>query len=156
MTGNVHDRALRLIRAEQAESLSPDDRRWLHKHLADCPDCSQYADALRQALHSLRSLSVRLDPEVTRRTRLKLMARASQLEARQFRFQPLWGTLLLSAFWVFMTSRYLWKGFRWLGERYDLADGIWQAGFLMGWFLPATVAAMILALAWRRRLGMEA
>jgi hypothetical protein len=156
MTENPHQRALRLFSVEQAEGLSPDERRWLYGHLAGCMDCSGRADQLRQALHSLRSLSVRLDPAVAQRTRLKVHARAAELETRRARFYPLWAALLLSVFWVLTTTPYTWRSFRWLGEKYGLADGFWQAGFLVWWFLPATIVAMILALGWWRGSGKEA
>jgi anti-sigma factor RsiW len=156
MTEDVHLKALRLISTEQVEGLSAEERRWLHGHLAGCPDCSRHAEALQQSLHCLRSVSVRLDPAVVQRTRLKVLARAAELEGRRARFQPLWAALLLSVLWVFVTTPYLWRGFRWFGENYGLADGVWQAGFLVWWFLPATITAIILALGSRRNSEVEA
>ena len=142
-----HERAKRLIVEATIEQIAARDREWLDRHLAACLECSSEAGALTSAVKSLRSQPVAASPEVVRRTRLAVRSRAEQLNAARARSVSLWISATMSIVWMILTAPYVWQTFAWLGDIAHMPAAVWQIGFLMWWFLPATVLAA--AAAWR-------
>lgn len=153
MNESSHQRAARLIAAQCVEGIPPAERAWFDAHLESCEECAALAAATERAIGALRGSSPVLDPGVVRATQLRVRARALELQERQARLRPLWVACAISWLWVALTTPYLWRGFRWLGQAAGVSDPVWQTGFLLGWFLPATLVAA--ALLWRHSQQAE-
>ncbi len=147
MKPDIHERARHLMKAVRVEGIGPNDREWLDRHLETCLECSSEARALSAALESLRSFPIMANPEVVRQTRMAVHSRAEQRRASRARFAPLWIATAMSSIWMILTTPYLWQAFAWFGHTAGIPNAVWQAGFLMWWFMPATVFAA--AAAWR-------
>ena len=147
MSSESHERAQQLITKAQVEGIRVDERDWLDDHLASCPDCTTAADALTAAVQSLRGLSHPATPELVRQTRLAVRVRAEQLRATRSGWAPLWIATALSSISMILTTSYVWQAFGWVGRVGHIPGVVWQVGFLMWWFLPATFLAA--AAVWR-------
>ena len=147
MSAESHERAQQLITKAQVEGIRVHERDWLDDHLASCPDCTTAADALTAAVQSLRGLSHPATPELVRQTRLAVRVRAEQLRAKRSGWAPLWIATALSSISMILTTSYVWQAFGWVGRVGHIPGVVWQVGFLMWWFLPATFLAA--AAAWR-------
>ena len=150
MNAESHERARQLITKDQVEGIRVDERDWLEHHLASCASCSSAADMLATAVQSFRGLSISAAPDLVRQTRLTVRIRAEQLRDARSRSAPLWIATAVSSISMILTTSYVWRAFEWLGRVGHVPSIVWQVGFLMWWFLPATVLAA--AVAWRHSL----
>ena len=147
MNDTNHERARKLVLTSAIEDLAPNDRAWLDSHLAACAECASQAGTLTTAVESLRGFHPMASPELLNRTRTAVRIRAQQLQAARARAIPLWIATAISSLCMIFTMPYVWRSFAWFGRIAHLPDAAWQVGFLMWWFLPATVLAA--AAAWR-------
>ncbi len=145
MDDNSHERAERLIAKARIETISPDERLWLDRHIEECARCAGLSDATERALQSLRSVTVQVDPELVKRTQLMVRFRAHQLEGERAGMLPVWVCCALSWILGIATAKPVWRGFEWLGQHAGVPNLVWQAGFVAWWLLPAIVAAAVLA-----------
>ena len=141
MNVNDHERARKLVATGAVEDITVSERRWLDDHLAACHECSSEAGALAVAIQSLRAVSVATDPELVRRTRLAVSIRSQELQASRARSAPLWIDTAVSSVWMILTAPYVWRTFAWFGNMAHIPSAVWEVGFLMWWFLPATFLA---------------
>jgi hypothetical protein len=146
MSEDVHQRAERLIAANRVEGLSASDQGWLNLHLENCDCCAKRAESTEQALRSLRSVSVRVAPDLIRATRLRVYARATELRERRIQMTVLGVSCAFS--WVFgvCSAPFVWRAFAWLGQHYRIPAIAWQLGFAVWWVLPAAVVAVVLVM----------
>jgi hypothetical protein len=144
MTHELHARAETLIAKEHVEGISAAEQEWLGRHLLECTRCSQSAGVTREALRSLRTVSVALPRELAARTQFRVRLRAHELQTREPRWRLIWA--MCGASWVggAATAPYVWRGLEWIGHRAGLPDLVWKMGFGVWWALPAIVAAAIL------------
>jgi hypothetical protein len=138
-----HERAKRLLVADQIENIQAEELQWLHVHLAGCSECSNEANALILSIASLRALRVSVPVDTVRRTSLAVQRRAEELREQREKAVPLWIAAVTSSSWAVLTTPYLWSAFAWLGRQFQVPDMMWRAGFLMWWFLPATVLGAV-------------
>jgi hypothetical protein len=143
-----HERARALLASAHVEGISTDDDRWLSAHLAECAECSNEEAALAASIQSLRSFNVTASRNAVRRASLAVQHRAADLRREHDRAVSLWTAAATSAAWAAMTTPFAWSVFAWLGRMFDLPDLLWKLGFVMWWFLPATVLGGIVV--WRR------
>jgi hypothetical protein len=148
-----HERARQLMVAARVEGIGAGERDWLDDHLASCGECSNEASALDAAIGSLRTLPFAASPELVRRTRLAVRWRAEQLNPERPRSAPLWIATGMSTTWMVLTAPYVWRAFAWFGRIAHIPDAMWQLGFVVWWFLPATIVAA--AAAWRHKAKHE-
>ena len=153
MNRETHERARQFLAAARVESIAAGERDWLDGHLAACRECSAEAQALDAAIASLRALHVAASPELARRASLAMRRHAGQLDAERARMAPLWIATAMSAVWMVLTMPYVWRGFAWFGRVAYIPDPMWQAGFVLWWFLPATMLAAVAA--WRHKAEMN-
>jgi hypothetical protein len=146
MTNDLHARAETLIAKERVEGISPAEQKWLSKHLGECAECTESANAMQQALRSLRTLSVSVPRALAARTQFRVRLRAQELQAREPRWRLIWA--MCGASWVAgaATAPYVWRGLEWIGHRTGMPALLWKMGFGVWWALPAIVAAAILLL----------
>jgi hypothetical protein len=144
ITNDLHARAETLIAKERVEGISPVEQEWLSKHLGECAQCTESANAMQQALRSLRTLSISVPRELAARTQFRVRLRAQELQAREPRWRLIWA--MCGASWVAgaATAPYVWRGLEWIGHRTGMPDLVWKMGFGVWWALPAIVAAAVL------------
>ena len=147
MNPENHERARQLMVAVQIEEIARADAEWLQQHLAACRQCANEASALDAAVGTLRALPVTASPELVARSRRSVRQHAGQLESERLRAAPLWIATAVSAICMIATAPYVWRAFGWLGREAQLPDALWQMGFVVWWFFPATLLA--LAAAWK-------
>lgn len=140
-----HERARKLLAARRIEGISPIEETWLDDHLTQCDDCSKEADTLAFAINSLRTFSVTARPEAVRRASAAIRMRAEQRQHERQRAIPIWIAAAMSVALAIFTTPYTWAVFAWLGRMLQVSDIAWQLGFLMWWFLPASVVAAVAA-----------
>jgi anti-sigma factor RsiW len=148
MNPESHEHARRLLDAHRVEGISSAEQDWLERHLASCDECSSAAEGLDATIQSLRSLPVVANSELVRQTRLAVRNRAEERRAARSRSVPLWIATALSSGLMIFTSSYVWQVFAWIGSLAGIPNAVWLAGFLVWWFLPATILAA--AAAWRQ------
>ena len=146
MSEDDHQRAERLIVANQVEGLSASDQEWLNRHLESCARCAQRADSTERALRSLRSVTVPVGPDLIRATRLRVHARALELRERRAQMTMLWVSCALSWLLGALSAPFVWRAFAWLGERFRMPAIAWQLGFTLWWALPAVAVAVVLVM----------
>jgi hypothetical protein len=151
MSRDAHQRAGQLIDRRHIESLSPAERQWLDAHLASCGACAQRARLTTVAIASLRAVVVPVNLAVVSMAKARARMRAAELRRRDERLRPLWIVCVFSWVMMLLTTPYFWSAFEWVGQAMRLPAPVWQAGFLLWWSVPATVAAI--ALLWLERSG---
>ena len=147
MKVETHQRARKSLSAARVEGISSSERQWLEAHLAECSECSREARALAVAIDSLRTFSVSAPEDAVRRASLAVHRRAARRRSEREPGVFLGVAAVASGVWAILTTPYIWATFAWLGNALHVSDAIWQLGFLMWWFLPATVLAA--AAGWR-------
>jgi hypothetical protein len=143
MNAQDHQRARKLIVMHRVEGLSPDDGRWLDEHLTVCNACIAEAETLTGAIQMFRAKSATASSDLVRRTKLALHHRAAEIDARPHRAIPLVIATTLASVWIVLTTPYIWAAFGWIGGMLGVPRTVWEIGFLMWWFLPATGLAAI-------------
>jgi anti-sigma factor RsiW len=141
----AHDEARRLLARDRVEGLTATERAWLDAHLEECPGCAGEAALLRAALERLRSTAHVAPAELVQRTRRVVRLRSASRGTERGSVVPLWAAVALSAVWTVATAPLAWWACAWIGRAAGLPDVVWQAGFLLWWFLPATLLATVLA-----------
>ena len=145
-----HERARQLLITAAVEEIAPSDREWLENHLAGCANCAKEAQEFGTAVESLRvGFNVNASPELVEHTKLAVRRRLELLNSEPDRSTPIWIATALASACMILTTPYVWRTFEWTGRIAELPDAAWELGFLMWWFLPATVLAA--AVAWRHR-----
>ena len=147
MNPENHERARQLLTACRVEGINSSERAWLESHLATCEECSNAGQALDAVIQSLRSIPVVADSELVRQTRLAVRSRAEEIQASRNRSVPLWIATAVSSVLMIFTSSYVWQIFSWFGMVAGAPGAVRLVGFLVWWFLPATILAA--AAAWR-------
>lgn len=151
MSRDTHERVGRLINRRHIEGLSPAERQWLDAHLESCGVCAERAHLTTEAIASLRAVAVPVNPAVVSMAKARARMRAVELRRRDERLRPLWIACVFSCLIMLLTTPYFWRAFEWMGQAMRLPALVWQAGFLLWWSVPATVAAI--ALLWLERSG---
>jgi hypothetical protein len=138
-----HARARKLLHAARVEGISSNDRQWLDAHLVDCTECSKEAAAVSMAIDSLRALSVSAPADLVRRTSLAVHRQAVERRSKRETAAPLWIAAAASSVWTLSTTPFVWAAFAWFGSLIHVPDTVWQLGFLMWWFMPASALAAV-------------
>ena len=154
MNPHVHERACHLIDALHVEGIPAPERKWLEAHLAECPACRARARANEQALQTLRSNTVMIDPELVSTTQARVRIRLRELRENQAYLRTLGISCGLSWLLGTVTAPLLWQAMAWLGRHYELSPAIWITGFAIFWVAPATAAGALVAWRYSRSAGM--
>lgn len=154
MSEETHKKAEALIAAAHVEGISETDRAWLDAHLENCPPCAARSDSLARAVGALRLQTVSVSPAVVEATRLRMRIRAQQLREERSRMRALWISCALSWILGAASAPLLWRGFEWAGRYLDMPNIVWQAAFVMWWFVPAALVGGVIVW-WRARASGE-
>ncbi len=146
MSENLHEQARQLISRSQVDRVSPADSKWLEAHLSACPECAEWAAATHRAVQAIRLVSVRVDPILVERTRLRVRHRAEKMAGRNLPGIWLWVGAALSWGWIAASASYLWGCFGLLAHRIGIPSPIWQMGFVLWWMVPALAVAVVLSM----------
>ena len=114
-----------LVRAA-IEDITSHEREWLEGHLAACVECANEAGAMAAAVESLRNVQVTVSPELLRRTRVAVRARAEQLNAARAGSAPLWIATAISSLCMIVTALYVWPAFAWAARVTHIPEAFWQ------------------------------
>jgi hypothetical protein len=145
---NTHQRARRLIDRLAIEGLAASDREWLDSHVSSCEECALLQQATDRAIGAFHAISAFPRPAVVSAVRRQVHARAYELRRQAAIQRPIWLACALSWCWMLITTPWFWRAFAWLGSVIGAPSPVWQAAFIMAWFLPATVLAAVVA--WKR------
>ncbi len=146
MNEDNHTRAERLIFESRSALVTPADRDWLEGHLETCPNCAARAASVEAAIRWLRLVPVRVNPAVVETARLRVQARARQLQ--QGRLPSFWLCVACAASWIWIAASapWLWRGFAWAAGKMSIPSPLWEMGFASWWAVPALIAAAALSL----------
>ena len=139
-----HEHARILIALSGPEDMTSTDRTWLAAHLESCAGCHQFADNTREAIQSLRGISVTADVRLVSATQLRVRQRALELQGRQER---LWVVAVCCAAVTVCTvfaTVVLWLGFAWLGAWARLDPTVWAISFAAFSVMPSVITGMLL------------
>ena len=124
--------------------LSNGDESWLAAHLESCPACHQFAENARETIRSLRGIPVAADTSLVAKTRVRVHARAVELQRQQERFWVVAVCCSAVTLCSAVTTAALWRGFAWMGQQAGLAAPVWQGSFALFYLLPAVLAGIFL------------
>lgn len=144
VTGNLHERAHRLIDQERLEDLPPEDRRWLEDHLAACEACAGWAESTDAALRALKSVSVAVPPGLAASAKLIVREEAAKLKQRRSRNLALITGCAISWALGVASAPLVWRLCEWIGATFALPRFVWIAGFACWWFVPAAAAGLVI------------
>lgn len=148
---DAHARAENLILKARVEGNLEDEQRWLESHLAVCQACNARARATEKALVSLRRFSVPVRPELLASTRIRVLLRTRELGRKHESMRALWVCCGFSWLLGIASAPLVWDLFKWLGTEARMPALVWEAGFALWWFVPASIAAAIVI--WQRSRG---
>lgn len=143
-TGDMHERARRLIDHELIEGLAPDEHRWLEDHLGVCKDCAAWAASTKETLRALKSVSVALPSGLAASTNLRVREKAAELKQRRAKNLALIAGCAASWIAGVASAPLAWRLCEWLGTTLDLPRIVWVLGFLCWWFVPAVAAGLVI------------
>lgn len=144
MTRDVHQQAQEWIALTGVEGLSDTQQSQLQAHLRECNSCREYADAISQAIRSLRSVPMAAVPSLVRRTQARVRQHAQLLRQQRER---LWMVGIACAgvgFSASVTIPIMWKVFSWLGNWAGVSSPVWEVGFTAFVIAPALLVSVLL------------
>lgn len=157
MSEPPHDRARKLLAASLVEGVDDGDRRWLERHLADCPPCARVRARLQEQLDAVALSEVGVDARlldaVRRRIRARAGGRAPEPGAAPAVAASVLGLVLsVASMWGLWSTLPAWTG----GLLPVAFDGhlatfgvalVWSlAAAVCLWLLPAALVGLALAL----------
>lgn len=142
----IHERARGLVLDSLVEGLGEADRLWLGAHLTDCAACQGFAQELGIALRGLRLPEVVAGPTLLATTRGRVRAHARALADADSRQRLVIGSTALAFLSAFATGSTLVLALHELGEGAGLTMPVMLATATAVWFLPASVAALVVIL----------
>jgi hypothetical protein len=143
MTDNLHDRALKLIAQSRVEGIPEADSTWLRAHLEECEFCTAHARQTDRALRLMRTAAIPLPRGLASRTQFRVRLRAQELREREPKRRAMW--LACAVSWAFgiASAPYVWRLFRWMGERTGVPNFVWELGFGLWWTIPALFFVLV-------------
>jgi len=144
MTNHEHERAIDLITRRDVEDISGLDVAWLESHLAQCPECAEYAGLLENTGRLLRSVAVTAGPALVATTQSRVRARAEQLREQQARVVLITVSFCIGVLASTASAWLWWKVGGWVAERIGLPASYVGPGILLFWLLPAIVIAVLM------------
>lgn len=143
MNGDVHERARTLI-ALADSTLSPDDLKWLDRHVEECSACRAYAGNTAELVRALHSWPVAASSSLVTATQWRVRLRARELQRRQERLWLVWISCVLVTLSAGLTTVMAWRGWEWLGAQLPVSSKVWQVVFLLVWITPVLIASLFL------------
>ncbi len=144
MNRDAHTRAEQLILESRVGAISRVEMVWLESHLRTCDECADRAQTADEAIRALRSMTIRLDPNLVAATRVRIHARAHELRAQRLPRAWLWASCALSWGWIAVCAPRLWRGFGWVAEKVGVPSPLWEMAFALWWAVPALIIAATL------------
>jgi len=143
MSRDAHEQARELMAL--GEGLPEAQQARLRIHLEECEACRNYAEAAREAVRALRSLSLTADARLVRATQMRVRFHAGRLRETRERTWLVGIACLTVGISAALTAPLVWRLFAWVGEMAGVSNPVWQVGFALFWIAP-TVAASALFL----------
>ena len=143
-----HEKAKHLILAGRVEGISADDQSWLDSHMASCRPCLAFAESIQDSITGLRTARVPVNAAVIDQTRLRVRARAMEMQRHAEQLRALWMSCVLS--WVLgvVSAPLLWMSLKWLDRYLSLPQEMTYVAFPLVWMVPAAFVGAVFV--WRR------
>jgi len=142
MTNHEHERAIDLVTRRGVEDIASPDAAWLESHLAECPECADYASLVQSAGQLLRSVAVTASPALLASTQARVHERAAQLREHQARVVLIAVSFCIGVLSSTISAWLWWRFGGWVAERFSLPTSIVEPGMFVAWLLPAVVIAL--------------
>ena len=136
-----HDRAQQVAALLLTGDVGAEERAFLERHLAACPDCATAAAAMEQGLAALRSVSVRPEPALVASTQSRVREHALCLREEQDRRRGVVLSSMLAAVLTGLTGLSLWRVLDWVGGL-AVTPSVWAPVLLTLWFVPGVLAGV--------------
>jgi len=144
MTNHEHERAVDLVTRRGEDDISTSDQAWLESHLAQCPECAEFAGLTESAGQLLRSVAITANPALVAVTQARVRARAEQLREHQARIVLIAISFCIGVLASTASAWLWWKVGGWVVGRLGLPESIVVPGVLLFWLLPAVAVAVLM------------
>lgn len=144
MNANLHERALELLTLRDVEGISETDAQWLSAHLESCADCAAFEEALTDAEHAVRSVTVMASAGLVESTRARVSARAEELREWQARRFLIAISFVMGVLFSAASAWVWWKVGGWMVERFSLPSVVVAPGLVLFWLLPGIFLGILL------------
>lgn len=134
MQAELHNRARLLVERSLVEGISPEEQRWLARHIAECGECSDYAELNRRTLRALNSFAFQFNTASALRVQNAVRSHAGRL-ASSVRADS--RAILIAIALTIFGSIAIWEPARWLASRWNVPTFEWQLVFAILWLLPS-------------------
>lgn len=138
-----HERALQLAAMYMATDVSNDEQQWLAAHLADCTACSTRVQQRQAMLNEMRSVSIAATSALVRTTKVKVRARAIEMNQRQSRRMSVWVAMIVALLWYGLSTPFLYEAGTYLAHWTNLPDSLTQVTMFGFWVTPALVGLAV-------------
>ena len=122
-------------------------------HLADCPQCAEFARRTESAIQAARTVSVQVPSELALRTQFRVSLRAHEMVPQRWGW-TLWVSLGLSWAVGIASAPLVWRALDWIGRDVGLPEAGVKLAFGLWWAAPVAIAAGLWAFD-RRRMEEE-
>jgi hypothetical protein len=124
--------------------LSNAEQAWLAMHLESCAPCREFANNSREAIRSLRGISITASGPLVSTTQIRVRQRAEELQRQQERFWVVCACCAAVTLSTAVTTAVLWRGFVWIGQQARLSAPVWEGSFIVFYLMPAVLAGILL------------
>jgi hypothetical protein len=138
-----HEKARLLLDRSPVEGISPEDRHWLDAHVAECAECSRYADLSARAVRALDWFALELDPAAALRVENVVRSRAEEMRSAEAQARSVWIGTASALFLTLTGSAVAWRTLAWVASQWNLPSRVWQIGFAAFWFVPSLLLALL-------------
>lgn len=145
MTENVHQRAQQLFAQSLVEGfLKSEDQAWLNAHLRECAACAGETAFTQELLRAVRNAPVAVPSDLAARTQMRVRLRVQETAELASSDALLW--IITAASWGLgvLSAPLVWRGFAWLGARFDLPKPVLELGFVLWWAVPGLIALTVI------------
>lgn len=151
-----HERALQLAAMHMATDISHDEQSWVAAHLSECAACSTRVQQRQAMLNEMRSVSIAATSALVRTTKVKVRARAIEMNQRQSRRVSVWVALMVALLWYGVSTPFLLEAGTDLAHWTSMPDSLTQVTMFGFWVTPALVGlAMIFGMRQQRTQALN-
>jgi hypothetical protein len=147
---DAHETARRLVDQAAVSGVSAEEQRRLGAHLAECEECSRYAELSRRAARALDGFAFEVDPAAALRVQVAVQSSAARMASAEARFRRLAAGIAAAMLLSIAGSLVVWQGAAWLAGRWNLPAPAWPF-VVVFWFLPSVLLGILPFLRWKLR-----
>jgi hypothetical protein len=138
-----HERALQLAAMDLSSDISHDEQVWLEQHMKECRPCAAQVALRREMLDEMRAVSVAATAALVRTTRVKVRARAIEMQQRQSRRLSVWLAITVALMWYALSTPYVFQASDQFVHWTHLPELLAYFMAAGAWFTPALVGIIV-------------